>query len=352
MELRRPSAFERRWIFALLLLTAGTNAGADEPRAQLRLHGTGDSKIQNLSWSNPSPEIEIRKSGGVYRAFVTLDGNYPKLDWTLSWHSGTSLVTIWRGRLGGFHVEVPLSFDENRIEFVAVSPYGKVEKQAEIVEFPGLEKMVREAALKKSAPVTTLVASVGAQNAYLNFSQSFTLPITEYALNPHVSLWTVLPGKLPFTADVNLVATPFFAAAGGTGVRELFFNFHLGYVFRVGKWELIPRLGWYFSDLFPSTPTYGFQNLSGPEFLPTIRFNISEANSVFLTANAAPAFDGFIPIGSSYQFGFALGYSRRLNERLVLTPSLNYQNLQLVYGTTTIQTSIFAADLTLEVGIL
>ncbi len=88
------------------------------------------------------------------------------------------------------------------------------------------------------------------------------------------------------------------------------FNTRLGYVFTPNnlRWRLMLNAGWYYVTTISSGA--GFQNLSGPQIFPLVRYKIAEAKSAFTYFKLSPISDKFSFLSlTSREIAFGGGYS-------------------------------------------
>jgi|GEM_PF-1202146 len=311
--------------------------------------------IKKISWEPGAVKVTTRYFGSSSESTLHLEGKLAKKD-ADDWHLVWADRSVEVDESGSFGLDIPFEAKQTRIQLVAVGPGGEVEYHFYRVKIvmPGIpaaaattammgeipvpkgpepvmipepavkigaaaatetaieaeteaetEAAPESAAEKESIPVLEenefnakldrrLFASPGIGITSLSYTQTGRADYTAIMTTVKVSAnYLLFPPKwdLGFSGFMNVAS---LSKSASSDIRAIGTNLRVGYIFPEVKapWRLSLYGGWYYSTMFASDSTFGYQNVSGPQLYPAIRRTLDNGCAV-------SAYLKFSPISSS-----------------------------------------------------
>jgi hypothetical protein len=141
-----------------------------------------------------------------------------------------------------------------------------------------------------------------------------------------------------------------------TTARFIGANFRIGYaVPRIREpWRLLLMVGGYYTTMNVSPNTFGFRNLSGPQFFPVLRRAMDSGDSVSTYFKISPVSAGGVSLTNlaSRELAFGITYNKNLKNGHSIPFSIDYSNLkssvETEEGTATVPVAV--TSLTFGIG--
>jgi hypothetical protein len=329
----------------LATLLAPSPSVAQDPLSVIVHHGGSKStqRIEGLSWSsqtetlpiewkNTQPEVVVR---GI---FLQGDSNLICQDQRIQVSRGT----------GEFQLAIPIQFPHQKIELIAISPRGVVEKESLIVEASSWAAIQGQTELMHKERRFKFTPSLGVT------SFSYTDPrVDDYsatALTIKASgSYIFLPPRWDFS--FSSYVTAYLLSHSEPDLAHFFgLNFRVGYLlpWLSEPWRLVISGGVYYTTMFVSTDRFGFENLAGPQLYPTLRRTLSRGDQISVYAKYSPVSSGSEGFSfSSREVAFGAGYVfPRFRNGHTISASFDYADIQA----SSLDISFHSSSFTLGVG--
>lgn len=166
----------------------------------------------------------------------------------------------------------------------------------------------------------SLAAGLGLSS--ISYTQDGAAPLSEIALTPKVSFTRYSLFHSKWDGNITLFySSPLTSSRAGVKLSYFGFNYRAGYnvpINPISPWTVVLSLGGYYTTTTATGDTIGFENQSGPQVLPSIRYRLSDSNSLgaYLKYAALISQFGFKIGGSELAFGTDFGHFLRSRKRL------------------------------------
>ncbi|OFZ20236.1 MAG: hypothetical protein A2X94_15285 [Bdellovibrionales bacterium GWB1_55_8] len=290
----------------------------------------------SVSWKVKTLEVETDDSGEFSQPAVILQGRLNREGWGLT-HRNSAIVLD--PQTSEFSMRIVLQDEITKELLYAVGPFGEIEEVHFVVLFDGLE--VFRAARRKEVldpEKTRYSATLGLGRQ--SYSETGVQPIEQTSLSTKLSFqnpwewpWSGLASNWMVGASTALTLFPLSTNRPDTEIRFLDASMSLGYRFDglPNGWGLTFWGGFYYTTMMvsvePGKNSFGLQNLTGPQFIPTLSKKVSVRSSVSVYAKVAPiASEGLALRFPSRELAIGLSYTRALKP-VVLTVSLDFARM-------------------------
>ncbi len=262
--------------------------------------------VKSIEWDDSLSRVMTRYFGNSSESNLNLRGKLER-DSSSKWHVIWNEKSFDINKDGSFLIDIPFDADLQRLELALVGPKGEV-------EYHFYQLKLELPAVPKEDGGTTLgpdfadiefnkklnrrfFISPGLGLSSLSYSQTSVDPYHSIVMTAKVSSnYLLFPPKwdLGFTGFFNFVS---ISKSSPVDVRFLGLNLRLGYIFPEVKapWRLSLYGGWYYSTMFASDSSFGYKNISGPQFFPALRRNLNNGH-------ALSTYFKFSPISNNFGF--------------------------------------------------
>jgi hypothetical protein len=298
-----------------------TSAFADDAH----LVRTSKTRINGLRMKS-SPVVVEESAGTKVQHFVIIEGLYPKEDWSLI----IGKVKLQRDKKGRFKAKTKIEAKEKPLALAAVGPGGQVEVENLKILYPDFDPDHKDAArhsfsagvglsmidYKQEASAVSSPVSLSEKGITLKGSYVYRLAPPNWDLGI-----TVFGTGLVLSSNIPSTTARFIGA-----------NFRVGYaVSQIQEpWRLLLMFGGYYTTMSVSPNSFGFQNLSGPQFFPVLRRALNQGDSISSYFKISPVSAGGISLTnlSSRELALGVTYNKNLKNGHSMPFSIDYSNLQ------------------------
>lgn len=324
------------------------SAFADSTRkVTLQFEQDPKKKVHGLTWNTKlNPEVQQRTKNEKLEFFIELQGSFKREDYSVLINS----VAIPENQQQNFKKEILIKGPLETVTFSSIGPKGDLESEKVLVLIPEYQQIKSGILAEQTQKNLHFSASLGP--SIVNYSQTdlttATAQTVEYKqvfLTARLNATYALSNLWELSANTFYNAIKLSSDQTGT-VPFLGFNIRAGYVLTPNnpKWRLVLNGGWYYVTTLGKSA--GFQNLSGPQVFPLVKYSLAEAQSVFSYFKLSPISDKFSVLSfSNREIAFGGGYSFPMLGRS-FTAGLDYSNIALTFSDTTTKSN----SLTLSLG--
>lgn len=185
-------------------------------------------------------------------------------------------------------------------------------------------------------------AAPSADISPFSLSTTLGLSVIQYKEGTQISVnLSGLTAKLMARYRINtrwdVAASTYYTLAqltstNNTYVRFLGLNFRGGYRIELSpSVELSLLLGAYYTTMYVEQNRFGFSNMGGPQFFPSIRFQLNPKTSLTTYFKYSPIFDHsqLLPF-SQREIAAGVSYNRKLDDTHFLVVGLDVADLSLI----------------------
>ncbi len=286
---------------------------------------TSKTRISGLRLKS-TPVVVEETSGTKVKHFVVIEGLYPKEDWSLI----IGKVKLKRDKTGRFKAKTKIEGKEKSLAFAAVGPGGQVEVESLKILYSDFDSNRKE--------MTRHSFSAGAGLSMISYTQEATavsnaVNLSEKGITLKGSyVYRLAPPNWDLGITVFGTGMVLSSSLPGATARFIGANFRVGYaVSQVREpWRLLLMVGGYYTTMIVSPNTFGFQNLSGPQFFPVLRRALNQGNSISSYFKISPVSAGGFSITnlSSREMAFGVTYNKNLKNGHSMPFSIDYSNLK------------------------
>jgi hypothetical protein len=301
----------------------------------------GSSQITNLTFANDSADLDIENLGDRAHYYAVIDGHYLRKNWILI----IGRVKVPRDPADGhFKIKTELLDRQKQLNLASIGPDGQIEFQTIKITYSRFP-------IEKRPTRNSFALGLGVTHMwYTQDASSFASPVSymEDTLTLKGSyVYRLAPPHwdLGFSAFVSTLT--FGSSLEGTSVRSLGVNARIGYNIPIGHtaWTFSIMGGLYYTTMFVSPSTFGFQNLAGPQLFPVIRRTLSNQDTLSFYAKYSPVSSGSFSLQpSSREIAGGFTYNYLLQNGHSIPVSLDISNLkataQLSDATTGVSQSV------------
>ncbi len=321
-----------RFVVLVLLINAFTAMSGFAEKISFVKVNVVEGKIEGLKWDEEFSRYHAISSGLGDQYSAHLFGNFQHKGWNLSLKDSPVKVD----EKGLFELNLPLPYSENRFELVATGPKGQ--KESLIFILYGAHAEQSEAGLKRKkwffSPSIGYASITTKQTGITDYSTDALLlkMSVNYRLKPNV--WDI--GMSAFGTALQ------FSKSESIKANYLGANARVGYLFPAWNERIFLSIygGWYFSSMLVEGNLFGFQNVSGPQVYPSIRYSLAPnrvLNGYFKFSPISNQFS-FLNLGNREIAG-GVGYSHLLENERSVSVALDLSNLTLNQNGTQVETN-------------
>jgi hypothetical protein len=271
--------------------------------------------------------IQVRTENEGYpsqRIIATLSGTFQRVNSSLNdFENKPLLLAVSENVKRPFSIEVVLTSQRTSVPFIAVDPYGHVQKETIYLRCPQFEGRVTAA-----AEVPSLGSRFGIAVGLVHFSYSQTAltPFDETALSLKGSYQHPLSQSwdLGFNAYTDVISL----SSSQPGISASYFgmNARVGYALPIhsSKWSVSVAGGFYYTTMFTSGLAFGFRNLFGPQLFPITRYALSTRDTLSLYYKYSPISPNFALSFSSHEQAAGLIWTHALPKRKTTSITLDF----------------------------
>lgn len=309
---------------------------------------TSKTRINGLRLKS-TPVVVEESVGAKVQHYVIIEGLYPKQDWSLI----VGKVKLKLDKTGRFKAKTKIESKEKALALAAVGPGGQVEVENLKILYPDFDPA------HKNASRHSFSAGVGI--SMISYSQEATAVTNAVTLNEKgITLkgsyvYRLAPPNWDLGITVFGTGAVLSSDIPSTTARFIGANFRVGYaVPQISEpWRLLLMFGGYYTTMIVSPNTFGFQNLSGPQFFPVLRRALSRGDSISSYFKISPVSAGGVSLTnlSSRELAFGVTYNRNLKNGHSMPFSIDYSNLKSSVESPDASTSVPVAVSSLTFGI-
>ena len=299
---------------------------------------TNSKRITGLKWKQGDQEVSWSigetARGRVILVYATLEGEYIRPDWQLTWRvkGVTTPTPIVLPSSGEFKLKVPLPADAWYIELIAISLKGDVEKTIVKIYFPDREKLLAE--VRDEFRVTKrhfFTPSLGF--SVLSYAETFHQDLSQIIATTKFSYQYLLrPPTWDIAANIYYTAIPISSNQPGITARFLGINGRIGFKVPQLKspYSLTLMMGIYYTTMSVTNDAFGFRNLMGPQIFPVFTYKFPSLKVLTTYLKYSPVGQGF-NITSLGNREIAAGFSHTWpNGPHPITGSIDIANLSIL----------------------
>lgn len=317
----------------------------------------GSDRIEGLKWVDVATfRIEPATANQPPKVSVLVAGNFQREEWRL----------IAQNRAlpqeeGGFRFWILLNSPKMELEFLAIGPFGQVQRERVLYEVSGVEFTIRQDSpvpeadkVKAEAPSPTTkryVFSPGIGLTLLGYRQTDVPDVDQIAITGKASAVYILNSSW----DVGLSGYMTLASiTGTTSVKEtarfLGVNARAGYTLPFVKqpWKIAVLAGWYYTTMFVEGNQFGFRNMAGPQLFPTLRYAFPNGASGWLYGKYSPVSEGIALSFSNRELAFGGGYAFKASSGRSFSMTLDIAELGLQVDEKVITSNSFSVGVGLS----
>jgi hypothetical protein len=246
-------------------------------------------QISGLSWRAELVPVVIKvDKQGRKTPVAEIEGVFARPDANL-------LIRQTRVKLspiGEFRLSVPLIGKTTQLQIVAMGANNSVESEVLelFTDWPGVQTRI----LQKEGP-KKFVFSPGLNFSFISYDESsLAAPFTEKALTFKAGVsYRAYPSRLSLEAGGYYTLAAISKSSAETA-KFLGLNLRLGYAlpFVAEPWSLSLQAGLYYTTMFVTNNAFGFTNMAGPQFYPSLRREFGNGNSIQLYFKVSPVTTG------------------------------------------------------------
>jgi hypothetical protein len=276
--------------------------------------------IPSLSFKKSSfPLVVVNALDSSPQMTTTLEGRYPLQDSSLLIREGGKMIA--RSKINGsFSVRVPISQPETLLTFTSIDSWGHA---------------LNTRVLLKSSDWADVQAKIHASQASRRFHWNLRAGIThlDYSQTgiPEISSWLVStqaaveywlkPNQWNLSLSGYFTPVPITTTPSGLSILFLGINARVGYALPwiAAPWRLALTVGAYYATTFtsqspssslPSAAQFGYVNIGGPEFYPTLARTFESGSSLSAYFKFSPVSDQFTVLSfSNREIASGLSYN-------------------------------------------
>lgn len=267
------------------------------------------------------------------KILVKLVGIFKTDDWNVIYQN----KRIIKGAPGMFELQIPITGKNTPVKITGIDPYGGVWTYKGNISYPLYELMLLKYYQDKNPAKHSFNLAAGLGYTSLSHVEAGTanynarmltgkLSFNKVIFPPKFDLGIALWGTLKTISDTRSDAD----------VSMYGFNARLGYIFQGIRypWRLAIYGGWYYLTMSvrgaSSTNTFGFQNVSGPQLFPTVRYSLGNGQSLSAYGKISPISDRLTVLSlTNREVAFGLSYNVPLNERNAIFFTGDYTAVKL-----------------------
>lgn len=329
---------------AVLCLSSVCALASDDPGvANLKFFsGTSAQSIQGLSLSEGPLEVRVENQGSPDQKVVAiLKGSFDRKDWALI--GSRKLVIVSRSHNGkvSFSTAVPLTGRQTVLRLWGVGPnYNEFERAAVVISYP---QFVRGSQAVSEIPSLGEHWNIGLGLTTISYTQTSFAGINEVALTPKILYQEPLSDNWDIGGSVFMTAATLSTSQSGVSASFLGVNARIGYrlPFIPSPFSLSIATGLYYTTMFTSGETFGFQNMIGPQVFPVLRLDLSHGNSMGAYFKYSPVTSPSSVGFASHEFATGLAYTHLLPGGHSVSVTFDYSYLQVnVAGASATSTNV------------
>jgi hypothetical protein len=275
----------------------GLGIGRVEEEAKILLPARGDGKrtpIPDLVFSKRAPRIQMTLSWNARNGvtvLATFRARFQKAGYMLL--AGPSLKPVSRDRDGIFTIVADIQNSKQKYLFAMVDPSGKLTREWIIIQVPKYDYFVQTG--QKNPRRFFMNVGMGLSSiSYDETNTGDTTNFSSFALTPKVSIQYLMPSpywSLGFTGYITGLQ---LKSSLDATARFIGLNLRTGYRIPAIRepWQVVLMAGYYYTTSLVSSGTFGYRNIGGPQFYPTVR-------RAFRSGDFASAYFKFSPIANS-----------------------------------------------------
>ncbi|MDR3608899.1 MAG: hypothetical protein P4M08_16160 [Oligoflexia bacterium] len=311
-------------LFELCALSVSVFRSPDALAAsELSMRRTKRVQVSGLSFSKDGPTLNFEGEGEQCRAFAIIEGTYTRKNWTLI----VGRVKVPRDPDGHFKLKTELRSTQKNLILAAIGPDGQIEFETLKINYPGYP-------LDRRSSRHSFAVGVGLTRlSYQQDASSFgpATSFSEEAITVKGSyLYRLAPPRWDIGVSAFISTLTFGANIPGTSVRSLGLNARIGYNIPLpsNRWALSIMGGFYYTTMFVSPADFGFENLSGPQLFPVIRYFLPNHEALSAYLKYSPVSAGTFSLqSSSREIAGGITYSHHLSNGHSLPFSIDVSDL-------------------------
>lgn len=304
----------------------------------VRRTSVGSDRIEGLKWDDAAPtfRIEPATASQPSRVLVLVAGRYQREEWRL-----LAKNRVLSQVAGGFRFWFSMNSPKIELEFLAIGPFGQVQRERVLFEVSGVESTGRRdrPVLEPSkAKVEVLprskryVFSPGIGLSILGYRETGVPNVDQIGITGKASAVYILNSAW----DVGLSGYLTLASIAGAGAaketaRFLGVNARAGYSLPFVKqpWKMAVLAGWFYTTMFVEVNQFGFSNMAGPQLFPTLRYTFPNGASGWLYGKYSPVSEGVALSFTNRELAFGGGYAFKPESGPSLSLTLDIAELGL-----------------------
>ncbi len=283
-------------------------------------------KIKGLTWVNNEFDVETKSMGQGFRQVVTITGKYQKDEWTFFWdkEDNPQLINV---KGATFSVDIEVGTGAQLLHFLAIGPFGEVEKETIGIYVPELAAIKEEI---KYNPPRRFYLLPGLGFSLISVKETGIENYSSITSTGKVSMmYFIKPPYIDFGASLFFNIMPITNTPSNVTVRFIGANARGGYRFPFIKapWSMSFLVGLSYSHMLVSDDSFGYRHLFYPQLYPTVTRG-------FKNGDLGVAYVKFVPLTASF-FGFStserelaggLAYIHVLKNGHSVSSAINYSN--------------------------
>jgi hypothetical protein len=312
-----------------LFLVFHVNAYADSNAPQLVTRpGENTGPITGLSLGDQETQqkIEILPPASGEPPMARIHGHFLHPEWSLI--SLSRILAHPSNTQTDFTLTVPLTGQYSSFQMVAIGPKGNVEKQNLAIFISDWPRFLRSMNAEKILPLT-----VGLGYSSISLKQTGVSDFSETALTLKVAYQVLLfPPHWDLGISTFFTALPISTNQSGINARFLGVNLRLGYKlpFVAEPWQVYLFAGGYYTTMFVTQDSFGYQNELGPQFYPTVRRYFKNGDGVSAYLKYSPVTSGSQAFTSTNrEIAAGIAYLSRLKNQHLLSIALDWAQVKL-----------------------
>lgn len=254
----------------------------------------GKAPIPQLLFSKKPPRVEMALSWSARNGMhvrASFRARFQNPGHTLL--GGPNFERVRMDRDGIFTIHATILSSKQKYPFAMVQPDGKIVREWIIISVPHYDYFVQTG--QKNPRKFFLSLGVGFTSiGYSETNTGETTKLSSIVVTPKISLNYLMPSpfwSLGFTGYISALQA---RSSLDATVRFLGLNFRAGYRLPVIRepWQLTLMAGYYFTTSLVTPATFGYRNVGGPQFYPTLR-------RAFSSGDFATGYFKFSPIANA-----------------------------------------------------
>ena len=288
--------------------------------------------ITGLTWKQRSFQVQTTHRDTTPQIWVKITGNFVRTGWHLL---NSKKQAIKLDSKGDFGIWIPLHSETTRLDLLSAASVIDLEKESEIISFPTYNSYLADLPQGGGKRKYSVTAGIGP--TLITYQQTGLTKFNETAITGKIAYAYRFDGnRWDFAANFfgNLVAIQ--SSLSGSSITFYGFNGRLAYIVPgiAEPFRLSLSAGLYYLLAKSSGPVaFGFNNLAGPQFFPTLSYMYDKDNRILGYLKFSPVSDNLSLLKlTNRELAGGVGWSHAISNGHSIAGTLDLSSLHFDAG--------------------